>query len=113
MPPQEFICVSFDHLSKLKIVGDVPAKLGNALVQTLGCRVSSHDISPDRLKVTLAGNIWLAANEEGVCAQFLVLSILETLESYGYKPYMTMETQNGHSGHEMDSLICCKVRTSQ
>lgn len=102
--------MSFDHLNKLKIVGDVPSTLGDTIVQTLGTRVSSNEPSPDRVKVKMYGNTWLAAGEEAVRSQFLVMNVLEVLERYGFTVYTSLETQNGHSGYEMDSLICCRER---
>lgn len=109
-PPKQFIAVSFDHLNKLKIIGDVPSTLGDTIVQTLGTRVSSHEPSTDRVKVKMHGNTWLATGEDAVRSQFLVMSVLEILERYGFTVYTSLETQNGHSGYEMDSLICYRER---
>lgn len=109
-PPAHFILVSFDHLNKLKIIGDVPPGLGDDLVQTLGTRVSSQEVSADRVKIKMYGNTWLAAGEDAVRSQFLVMSVLKVLDRFGFRVYTALETQNGHSGYEMDSLICLRER---
>ena len=103
-----FICVSFGHISKLKIIGDMSSDLCDDVLHTLGARVSSCEITPGRLKVKFCSNTWLVTGEDSGRTQLLVICLLECLDKHGFQVFTAVETQNGHSGYETDSLICYK-----
>lgn len=90
-------------------MGNVPSDLSDDILAAFATRIASQEVS-DRLKIKFIGNAWLANGEDAVSSQFLVLRLLEILEGHGYKVCMSLETQNGHSGYETDSLICCRPR---
>lgn len=54
--------------------------------------MSSHEISPERLKIKFYSNTWLVTGEDSVRTQLLVIGLLECLEKHGFRVFTAVET---------------------
>ena len=105
MPACDWLSISFDAWSKIKIVGRVPPELAGALVQSLGPEVLQHESTPTRVKIKLQGNAWLPVGEKTVGLRILVLGMFQTLEEFGYSVYASIDQENGPDSLETDVLV--------
>ncbi|KAH8785714.1 hypothetical protein F5883DRAFT_535919 [Diaporthe sp. PMI_573] len=105
-PPCDWLSISFDWTDKMKIVDAPPGELAEALIAEFKAkyRLKSHELEGGRLKLKFHGQPWQASGEDTVMSRMLLLSLLGTLERFGYSLYASIDQVNG-SGVEADVLV--------
>ncbi|KAF4997308.1 hypothetical protein FDECE_12125 [Fusarium decemcellulare] len=107
-PPCEWISISFDRGDKLKILGELPKDLADAIITTFITDIQKHEAEPARLKIKFKGWPWHPNDGDMVATNLKILTLLETLERYGFTLYATTSARYGDDWSEANVLICQK-----
>jgi hypothetical protein len=113
-PPEcHWLAISFDNLDKLKIVGDIQRDLAQAVIQTFDSELSGHELVQGRLLLKFHGKPWFPNGTDTVETRLWVLGLLQTLETYGYTVYSSIDMSNGPNGSETDVIFVHKQKDWQ
>ncbi|KAM0201556.1 hypothetical protein ACHAPA_010057 [Fusarium lateritium] len=105
-PPCDWLCVSFDNSDKLKIVGGPPQDLTSAVLQLFKGEIRRREVTPERLKIHLAGLPWSPSGTDTVKTRIMLLRLIETLERYGFTIYATVGSKGDDEDGSTDVLVC-------
>ncbi|KAF4984119.1 hypothetical protein FZEAL_612 [Fusarium zealandicum] len=105
-PPCDWISISFDGASKVKIVDAPPEDLVAAIVKGFGGEIYSQELTADRLKLKFKGMPWSPSSEETVRSRLKLLFLLKTLEHVGFTLYATVGARYVGDKGSADVLVC-------
>lgn len=98
-----WLCVSFDRLNKLKIIGEPPKDLCIAIEAGYKGLIHKLVMTEDRLKVKFNCTPWEPSTDsEGADSRWQMITLLRILEQHGFTPYTSI---NIHQGDYTDILI--------
>ncbi|KAH6669708.1 hypothetical protein F5X68DRAFT_265170 [Plectosphaerella plurivora] len=110
-PPCDWLCVSFDSSDKLKIVGNPPKALSQALIAMYGSSIQRHEVTPQRLKIKFNGMPWRPNGTDTVTTRKMLLQLIKKLEEFGYTIYSAMDISDSTDKGETDVLIVQREKT--
>lgn len=109
-PPCDWLCVSFDTIDRLKIVGGPPRDLSDAIIELFRGRLRSEEVTPERLKIKFSSAVWVPQGEDTVTTRRLLLQLIQKLEEFGFTIYASLDMSNGREGRETDVMIVQRQR---
>ena len=100
-PPCEWLIVSPEDYDRLLIIGPQPESpppgLADAIIQTLD-KVKSYDVKDGALLIKFKGYPWRASGEDAVGTRTIILSVLRTLERFGWSLYGSVNLEGAGDG---------------
>ncbi|KZP33691.1 hypothetical protein FIBSPDRAFT_943468 [Athelia psychrophila] len=105
-PEIDLVSVSFNEDDKLRLIG-APGDLPPAIRQTLGPLIQSEKDKDGAVQFKLQGNPWISEGTETVTTRSLLLNILQSLESHGFRMYASVN-QSSKETAEMDTWYLCR-----
>ncbi|KAF7987092.1 hypothetical protein HWV62_267 [Athelia sp. TMB] len=105
-PDIELVAVSFNEDDKLRLIG-APGDLPQAIRQTLGPAIQSEKDKDGATQFKLNGNPWISEGSETVTTRAMLLNILQTLETHGFRMYASVN-QSSKETEEMDTWYLCR-----
>jgi len=84
-----------------------PAELHDSLTRAFGGAVQRSEIlASDVFHLKFVGYPWYPTGMETVRTRQLILTLMETLEQYGFSLYAAIDQDNGREGRGMDTWHC-------
>jgi hypothetical protein len=81
---------------------DPPAPdLADAIVRSFGTAISKCEMTTEWFDIKFHGFPWCPSGKEVVTSRIMVLRLLETLESFGFTLYTTLDVDRGQEGRSM------------
>lgn len=88
-----------------------PADLADELVKAVGVGVSLVLRSCSVMEIKFDRSPWWPTGEETVATRLLLLTLLETLERFGFTLDGSINQENSKEGHDADVLIVHRHRS--
>lgn len=79
--------------------------MAEAIVQCFGPAVDKHQLTSSYLEIKFHGYPWAADGTQTLKTRFMVLRLLETLETCGFTLYTSVDHTNSRSATDRDAEI--------
>lgn len=103
--------ISFTGSDRLKIASPPAPEVCAALTQALGRFVISRtEKTCYYFEIKFHGRPWHASETEAITGRVILLQLLETLESFGYSLYASIDQKDSRDSREADELYMHRVK---
>jgi hypothetical protein len=76
------------------------------VLQLFKGEIRRREVTPERLKIHLAGLPWSPSGTDTVKTRITLLRLIETLERYGFTIYATVGSKGDDEEGSTDVLVC-------